>query len=191
MAQIYVLVDPNTGLPRYVGKTSIELGRRLREHLQPGQLKKNTHKNNWLKSLKHRPTIQCLQEIREDQIDDAERYWISELRRQGLELTNTTIGGEGLAKGTKLSEETRLKMSLAHLGKKCPKSPEHRAKLAAANLGKKASPETRAKQSLSHKGHRHRPEAIEKMRKPKRYSPSTNLKMAASRVRELQLKEKD
>lgn len=58
-------------------------------------------------------------------------------------------------KGTKLSEETRAKMSAAHKGKKF--SPETRAKMSLAamgnqrGLGHKHSPETCAKMSESHK----------------------------------------
>lgn len=70
----------------------------------------------------------------------------------------------------KLSEETRQKMSKAHLGKKrteehkrnmsiamkgfkrSPFTEEHKLKLSQSHLGQKCSPETRLKMSLSGKG---------------------------------------
>jgi hypothetical protein len=52
-------------------------------------------------------------------------------------------------RGTRLSEETKAKMSASHKGKK--KSPEHVAKVAAANRGRIVSPETRAKLSAAAK----------------------------------------
>jgi len=48
-------------------------------------------------------------------------------------------------KGMKHTDETRAKLSAAGIGRKCPKSPEHRKKLSDANKGKKLSNETKAK----------------------------------------------
>lgn len=79
-------------------------------------------------------------------------------KKSGVDLTNMTCGGEG-SSGRKISEETKAKMRASHKGK--PKSPEHIAKVAAAQignkrglgnknrLGHKMSPKTRAKMKES------------------------------------------
>lgn len=61
---------------------------------------------------------------------------------------------KGLIGVTKLSKETREKMSKSHLGKgRYAKTEEHKQKLSEANLGKTLSDETRARMSASRKGH--------------------------------------
>lgn len=66
-------------------------------------------------------------------------------------LHNRTDGGDGSERGKwKLSEETKLKMSIAAKGK--PKSAEHIINNSKAQLGKKLSVETRKKMSKSHTG---------------------------------------
>jgi hypothetical protein len=54
------------------------------------------------------------------------------------------------------------RMRLANLGRSCPKSPEHREKLAAANRGKTHTTESRAKMSASHRGRKQSAEHIAK-----------------------------
>jgi rubrerythrin len=66
-------------------------------------------------------------------------------------------GGKGVSKGNKLSEETKIKISKAHLGKKRPgMSEESKKKLSESlkgkNLGKKRSIETKKKLSNALKG---------------------------------------
>lgn len=62
--------------------------------------------------------------------------WIKQLRDEGVVLSNMTDGGEGV-RGLPCSQETRMKMSAASLGRK--KSPETRAKMSLAQLGNKKS----------------------------------------------------
>ena len=91
-------------------------------------------------------------------------------------LRNQTDGGDGGAGvpvGNKLSEETKRKISLAHIGRtKTPMSDESKRKLSASmkckNLGKTRSAEVRAQQSLRLTGKKrgpHSAETKEKLRK--------------------------
>ncbi len=47
---VYGLIDPRTGELRYIGKAQ-NLTRRLRQHLQPSELRANTYKVHWIKEL--------------------------------------------------------------------------------------------------------------------------------------------
>ena len=70
---------------------------------------------------------------------------IAQERAQGTRLYNISEGGVGNSGKPNLSSATRLKLSLATKGK--PKSPEHRAKIAAAHRG--MSPDAVTRQKLS------------------------------------------
>lgn len=63
--------------------------------------------------------------------------------------------------GNKHSEETKLKMSLAHKG--YTHSEEAKRKISESHIGKKHSEETRRKLSIAHKGRRNSEEARRKM----------------------------
>jgi hypothetical protein len=52
--------------------------------------------------------------------------------------------------GRKVSNETKYKISIAHIGKKL--SQEHRRKISLGGLGRRASEETKMKISISHLG---------------------------------------
>lgn len=119
MFLLYGLFEP-TGELRYIGVTIHTLQRRLSNHLDNFTLNKSkNHKNSWIKSLKQKdlvPVIQIIQEFNNlTDLLEAEKYWIYFFRTQGCRLTNSTDGGEG-GFGIKVSEETRLKQRLAHLG---------------------------------------------------------------------------
>ena len=91
---------------------------------------------------------------------------ISCFRDMGYKLANLTDGGEGSV-GIKVSEETRLKLSLKLKGRKGKKpSEETRAKLRASHLGQKSwskgltgcfkmPPESVAKKAAKMRGHTH------------------------------------
>jgi hypothetical protein len=107
--------------------------------------------------------------ITEKQAFDHEIDMIKAWGRKDLKtgmLRNMTDGGEGVS-GRKISNGTKAKISLAHIGKKHTQetkakislihkgkiiSKEHKAKLLLANLRRKVSDETKAKMSLAHKG---------------------------------------
>jgi hypothetical protein len=156
MHLLYILADPRSGFVRYVGKTSRgDLGRRRREHLQPSSLRHKTHKNHWLRELLAEgvePVVDLLEAHNTvEALDAAETFFIDYLRYVGCDLTNLAAGGTGLRKGSRMSQETRRRMSEAHTGKTAPKSAGWREKLRLANLGKKMTPATRQRMSDSHR----------------------------------------
>lgn len=80
-------------------------------------------------------------------INEKEIYYIAKFKKEGKELYNNTLGGDGGAPmlGKHFSEESKLKMKIAH-------------------LGKKQSEETIRKRKISLKGKRHLTKAeLEKM----------------------------
>ena len=158
--EIYLLRDPRTGEPRYIGATSqpkIRLSQHL-SHTTNGR----THRDCWIRSLAVlglRPIYEVIERGMGSGWQEAERQWIALYRWRG-NLTNATDGGEGRP-GHIDSLETRTKQSAAHLGKKQkPRSAEHCAKLSAAKKGKPRGPfsaEHRAKISAARRGQRLRP----------------------------------
>src|SRR5271169_1581874 len=116
---IYGLFDPETKELRYIGYTS-NMKRRHYDHHQKYFLKGNSHKNNWIKSLLARgleaeifvlERYETAEELPLAEIENIEYY-----RFLGVDLTNSTNGGDGLSKGYKFSEEARQKMSETHKG---------------------------------------------------------------------------
>lgn len=96
---IYTLEDPVNNKIRYVGKTN-NPERRLHYHWTAGY-KKNNKTGNWLKSLKKKKLKPIMFII--DSIDTEwewlEKYWISQFKTWGFNLTNHTDGGEGVYGG--------------------------------------------------------------------------------------------
>lgn len=109
---IYALVDPRDDLIRYVGQSAIGI-QRARQHLEPSELKLDTYKVRWIKTLLRlsmKPQIKVLERVNSvNELNPAEIKWIAEVKRtSGTKLTNATSGGGG-AQG--VSDETRAKMS--------------------------------------------------------------------------------
>jgi hypothetical protein len=127
----------------------------------------------------------------EDEAFEHEKLLILCFKEMKAPLVNMTDGGEG-ASGNYPSDETRQKMSLSHLGKKMPKSPEHRVKISKSlqgkspgNKGKSPSDETRRLQSIAKIGRVLSPETRQKMsaaHKGKQKSPETRVRMSESRI---------
>jgi len=83
---------------RYVGKAKSPKDR-LRRHISKYNLKEDTYKNRWIKLelLKgNKIEIKVIEEVKNDNWEDLEIYWISEYKKLGYKLTNATIGGDGL-----------------------------------------------------------------------------------------------
>ena len=193
-----MLKHPVTGEIRYVGKTSKSLQARLHCHLCD---KVKCRRVSWIKSLTKaglKPSIVQIEEV--SPIDDwreRESFWIEAFRNAGYDLVNSTDGGEGVEnpsdevrhkmsvarKGTKISEETRRKMSqshktsyraieqrrimnLANKGKK--KTPEHIRKVIEANTGKKRSEEMRLRNSEAQKSSVRAQQNVKKMHESNR-----------------------
>jgi hypothetical protein len=158
VAKIYALLDPRDGEIRYIGRTVKALEVRLLQHLRDkGQREKRaekrvTYRVYWVQSLKQQgvtPIIRLIQEVPVINMDEAEDYWTEYFRSLGCRLVNAKAKGPGKL-GYKHDEEARAAISAGNKGK--PKSPEHRAKLAAAQTGKKLSQETRDLMSKQRRG---------------------------------------
>lgn len=111
---IYSLSDPISRNIRYIGKTN-NIKKRLINHLKD---KSNCHRTNWISSLKSKkliPIIDILEECSEEEVDDLERYYISQYKSWGYDLTNSTSGGDG---GYVFTDEVKQKMSQQRKGKK-------------------------------------------------------------------------
>ena len=164
---IYGLVDPRTGLVRYVGKTKNGYKRAFMHQL-PSKLKGDkTYKANWIRELLGvglTYEVRVLEEVVEEDLCTAEITWITFGLESGWPLTNLTRGGEGLS-GHVFTEEHRAKISLANTGRKL--TYEHRVAISQRmrgrpltasqkknlnNLGRRHSIETCARIGLAHRG---------------------------------------
>jgi hypothetical protein len=136
---IYALLCPKCKCPRYIGQSSKGL-KRYKDHLLGIKNIKDgsTHKKFWIQSLLNsglKPELKILLQLpTSDYLDEAEIYWIAEMRNRGCPLTNLTDGGKG-RRGWIPSKETRSKISLSN-GCRKPKSVETRAKISASLMGR-------------------------------------------------------
>lgn len=109
---IYKLIDPITNEVRYIGLTFNTLKQRLGSHLGDNG---KSHKCNWVRKLKSeglKPIIELVEEniSSYDECCLKEEYYINFYKNLGYKLTNSASGGN---KNKKMSDETRLKMSIA------------------------------------------------------------------------------
>jgi hypothetical protein len=122
---IYVLTEPDGHTVRYVGKSNeFRIKKRLIEHCRLSQLKKNSHKNNWIRSLlnqNERPVFKIIEECSEFDFQEREKYWVKYYKDKGCDLTNGTVGGEGAIRipNRVISEEQKRK--IGETWKKHPK----------------------------------------------------------------------
>lgn len=148
---IYSLSCPISKEVRYIGFTSRKvLNKRYFEHLRKSILSIKTKKNNWIKSLLNKglyPIIEIVEEVRKENWQDSERYWIAQFKAWGFNLCNSTDGGEGTL-GHKLKKESIIKGVLSRKENGKPwHSNETIAKMKVAQLGKPKSKEAKIKLS--------------------------------------------
>lgn len=159
MTSIYGLYDPRDGVCRYVGKTIKPLAERLRGHVNDARRRKHSVRRfSWVLSLLDAgvmPAIKLLEKVSDGRWADAERKWIAKFRADGIDLINTTDGGEG-CDGMRHSEETRIRMSAS--AKRVQSDPEIKAKISASLKKAYESPERRAALSAALKKSHNRPE---------------------------------
>lgn len=115
MHYVYLLIDPFTNQPFYVGKG---VGKRKYHHVQPSQQKYNPIKANKIKSIIERggdiqyETIECATE------SDAFKLEVELITKYGKLcngtgiLTNLDDGGRGGSSGRPITEEVRKKLKL-------------------------------------------------------------------------------
>ena len=126
----YLLIDPRTGLPFYVGKGK---GRRCYSHVADARnTTKNSQKLNKIRkieSLGLEVTVKKVEEgVTDAESQDLERLIIAECKDLGIKLTNQTIGGDG-SSGYKHRPDSLEKIALSQRGVKKPES--QRKKLSA------------------------------------------------------------
>jgi hypothetical protein len=173
---IYGLYDPRTNVCRYVGKTAANLNERLRGHIRDAKRRKHSVRRfSWVLSLLAagvEPVIKELEIVSYGSWQDAEKRWIARFRAEGVDLVNTTDGGDG-CEGMRHSAETRAKMAestrrvMADLAerekrsaarKKTYEDASRRAALRAAIVASHNTPEYKAKMSAINKEIWNRPE---------------------------------
>ena len=113
---IYVLKNPDTNEIRYVGKTSKDLNRRLQQHIYESESEQRNKRKNWVAKILKGGKIPIIEEIDFCTWEDSQEkeiYWIKYYKDLGLDLVNSTDGGEGNL-GFIKTEETidKLKNSL-------------------------------------------------------------------------------
>lgn len=97
-SHIYQLSD-DTGT-RYIGQTISGLVKRRNDHISEALRGKMTHKDKWIRLAISRGVDIHISEIEsglwtQEERDEREIYWIAEYRKQGVSLTNSTLGGFG------------------------------------------------------------------------------------------------
>lgn len=146
--RIYGLYDPRTDVCRYVGKTKVKLLERLKGHIRDAKRRKHSVRRfSWVLSLlaaNTSPEIRELELVTEETWRDVEKQWIAKFRAAGVDLVNTTDGGDG-ASGMRHSAETRARISAS--SRLAQASPEVRAERGEILRKKYADPEMRRKMS--------------------------------------------
>ena len=113
---VYLHCKPDE-VPFYVGKGTFSRSQRLSSRNQ-------YHKNIVAKYGKKNIKIYVFECDSEEQAFSDEVQWIECLTKQGYELSNMTIGGEGVS-GHKHSEETKARLSEANRNRKGEKRQPH------------------------------------------------------------------
>lgn len=93
---IYALIDPRNNLIRYIGKAK-NPENRYKNHCN-SSLDKNTHKRNWINSIRKdglKPELLILDEVPVDNWQYWEVFYISLYKTYGFNLVNYTNGGDG------------------------------------------------------------------------------------------------
>jgi len=85
---IYALLNPDTGIVRYVGQTATP-NLRLKNHIRD---KTNAAKHEWIQSLLNEgksPLMTILEVTTQEMCGEREFYWIDRLRNEGNDLLNS------------------------------------------------------------------------------------------------------
>lgn len=168
---IYVIKCEKNG-KIYVG-SSVNLRERWNQHRRT--LKSNSHSNKYLqrawnkygeKSFKYHVLEIC----DKDRLNEREQHWLDVLAPYNPAIGyNVAVDAEASARGIRQTPEHRAKISAANKGKKRDPekirrgfkiSPDQIEKMAAAKRGRKLSPETVEKMRQSNKGQITSPQAI-------------------------------
>lgn len=122
MFYVYLLIDPSTNIPFYVGKGK---GKRYKVHFNPSSQGQNKLKDAAIRQIiKRGDEVMVRQTLCDTEVAayELERNLITLYGRIDLgtgSLTNLQEGGEGAGSGRILSADTRAKQSTARLGREC------------------------------------------------------------------------
>lgn len=133
--KIYALTD-NDGRIRYIGKTSKNVRLRFLKHLKDVRMGQKNHRCNWIRSLLAQGITPSIIEIGETNGDGRreEIAWIKYFRDEGVDLVNTTVGGDGVL-GYKITDTARKNLSQAMINH-FKNHPETKIKMSLAKKGK-------------------------------------------------------
>ena len=184
---IYGLTDPRTNQVRYIGRTVSGM-RRPKMHGFPSILAKDkTYKANWIRQLRALDLdygVVVLEEVEKGKLGQVEQQWIAKAKAECWPLTNLTDGGEGGHLGRKFTPEHRARISAANKGRKM--TLEQRAKLSEVAKKRSVDPLKIAAMRASRIGSIHSEETKAKIgaaNRGKVLSPETRAKISASRIR--------
>jgi hypothetical protein len=140
-------IRAHDGEIRYIGQTVKPLATRLREHQTTARRKPRRRLSCWLTQQLRDHGAVSIQAICVGSWNTTERDCIAAARRAGVRLVNTTDGGDGGATciGRKWTDEQKDKLRYT-------RSPEVRARMSAAQIGKKATPEMIERMSIARRG---------------------------------------
>lgn len=181
---VYGLKRTDDPTIRYIGQTHQVLRERLKRHLFDARNPENRyHRVEWIRqALRDGVKIEIVPLVKNAIWDKTEMEVISEYRTKGIELTNSTKGGQGRA-SWESTKEFRQKRSKAMRGNSfrlgIPHTEEIRKQLSDShkerfrngakpwNHGKELARSTKKKISSALKGRSFSEETIDKMKKPK------------------------
>jgi len=144
------LWNPRDYQLRYVGKSN-NPEKRLNDHIYSALEGKVSHRDDWIRSLLKedlQPAIEILEEVDINEWEDAEKAWISDCRKYGLNLTNLSDGG---LKNCGFSEYSKQKLRSKLINH--PVSLETKEKIRKAHLGKPVLESSKQKTREAHKKH--------------------------------------
>lgn len=172
---IYAL-HAGDGVIRYIGLTTKDPKLRLASHKVNARYYDNK-RTCWVR--KHSDTLEMVileyySDIPLEDLKKREIHNIAVGRSQGLDLVNSTDGGDGVF-GLEVSEATRAKLSAASKGRKYgPYSEERRRNISEAKKGTTLSPERIEQLRQSNLGRKHTPETIARMKATHTGKPATS-----------------